>query len=138
MIKINLRDKNRIIILDAPGKPPIRGRTSSSPYFHTPLELLLASLGLCVGGNIVDYCRLNDLNVNIFEEIQVYLDYVNFIINIKKPKDFDPKHQQRMETLLNSCLIAKELAKGIKIVWGDNATPTEELIKAIPTKCCGG
>jgi uncharacterized OsmC-like protein len=137
MIKINLRNQNRIIILEATGKPPIRGRTSSSPYFHTPLELLLSALGLCVGGNIVEYCRHNDINVNIFEEIMVYLDYVNFIVNIKKPKDFSEEHQKRMKDLLTNCLVAKELAKELKIIWGDNETPTEELIKIIPTKCCG-
>lgn len=138
MIKVGLRDKNRIVVLDVPGKTPIRGRTSDSLYFYSPLELLLASLGLCVGGNILDFCRFNDLNVAIFEEINVYLDYQDIVINIKKPKDFDETYQKRLESIINACNIAKELSRNIKIVWGDNNTPTIELIKEKPKSCCGG
>lgn len=138
MIKIGLRDKNRIIILEAVGKAPIRGRTSSSPYFHSPLELLLSSLGLCVGGNILDYCRFNDLNARIFEEIIVFLDGSHFIINIKRPKDFSKENEERLQRTIEACQIAKELSRDVKVVWGENSTPTEELVKELPISCCGG
>ena len=138
MIKINLRNQNRIILLEAVGKTPIRGRASASPYFYSPLELLLSALGLCVGGTIIEYCRLNDINVNIFEEVMVLLDPLNFIINIKRPKDFDKETQERLQRTIEACQIAKELSRKIKIVWGENSIPTEELLKELPKTCCGG
>lgn len=138
MININIRNKNRIVILDSPGKTPIRGRTTASLYFHTPLDLLLAALGLCVGGNIIEYCRFNDLNTKIFEEIIVYLDNSVFIVNIKRPKNFEKTHEDRLKRTMEECQIAKELSKDIKIVFEDNTIPTEKLLKELPKSCCGG
>ena len=66
MVEVNIRNKNSIVNLIVVGKVAIRGKTAANLYFHTPLELLLSSLGLCIGGKINDYCRLNDLNPAIY------------------------------------------------------------------------
>ena len=137
MIKVGLRNQNRIIILEATGKPPIRGRTSISLYFHTPIELLLSSIGLCVGGTILEYCRLNDINTAIFEKIVATKDGNKYYLYVSSPENFDLIHKSRMTTQISNCAIAKELINPITIIWNINSIPTEELLKELPTKCCG-
>jgi uncharacterized OsmC-like protein len=137
MIEISIKDKNRLIILNVVGKTPIRGRISSNNYFHTPLELLLSALGLCIGGKINDYCRLNELNPAIFEQIAVGLEENKFIVFIKRPEDFNPEHIERISTEISYCTIAQELKKEVTVRWELNNTPTKELLKPVEQPCCG-
>jgi uncharacterized OsmC-like protein len=137
MVEIQLRDKNRLVVLNVVGKTPIRGRISPNIYFHTPLELLLTSLGLCVGGKINDYCRMNELNPAVFEKIIATLRDDKFLILIQRPKDFDPVHISRISDEITNCTIAKELKKEVTIEWSLNTTPTIELLKLVEQPCCG-
>ena len=139
MIEVNLRDKNQIIHVTVFGKAPIRGRISSSQYFHTPLELLLSSLGLCIGGIINNYCRMNDINTSIFERITVTLNGEHYEVTIKRPKDFSDEHITRLSTEIQTCPISRELKKDVRISWDLNTIPTETLLKvAVAQPCCGG
>jgi uncharacterized OsmC-like protein len=137
MVDISLRDKNRIIVLNVVGKAPIRGRISSNNYFHTPLELLLSALGLCVGGKINDYCRLNDLNPAIFEKISVHLEDGKFFVTIKRPEDLEQEHITRIGSEVSFCTVAQELKKEVTVRWELNNTPTKELLKTVEQPCCG-
>lgn len=137
MIEIQLRDKNRLVVLNVVGKTPIRGRIAPNVYFHTPLELLLSSLGLCVGGKINDYCRMNDLNPAVFEKIIATFDSDKFLILIQRPSDFDPVHISRISDEISNCTIAKELKREVAIEWSLNSTPTPELLKVVEQPCCG-
>ena len=135
-MKVLLRDYNELITITEVGKAPIRGRISSNQYFHTPLELLLSALGLCIGGIINHYCRMNEINPAIFEEIIV--DKNNeYKVFIKRPNDFDISHIVRMSTEIENCNIAKELNSKIEIEWLINSTPTPELLKEPAKPCCG-
>lgn len=138
MIKVDLRDKNQIVTLTTPGKIPIQGRTGGSPFFHNSIDLLLSALGLCIGGKIVEYCRFNDLNVQIFEAIACAHEKNWWEIWISKPKDLDEKHVSRLENQLKNCTVGKELINPVKVIWSDNESPIEELLKETKTKCCGG
>lgn len=138
MITVNLRDKNNIINLNVDGKVPIRGKTSHSIYFHDPLELLLSALGLCSGGLIINYCRLNNINVNIFESITIIKKDEDFLIQILHPKDFDIEHKKRIQSELENCPIAKLLKNDVFCTWSFNNIPVEELVKEQRKSCCGG
>ena len=143
MVNINIRDNNNLINLTIPGKTPIRGRTAPNSYFHTPLELLLSALGLCIGGIINNYCRMNDINPKIFENINVTLgssdvNKGSFCVEIKHPRDFDHEHIVRLSDEISNCVIAKELKKELVTHWTYNETTTEELIKkTVDEPCCG-
>ena len=137
MVIVNLRNKNNLITLSVDGKAPIRGRTANNLYFHTPLELLLSSLGLCVGGIIINYCRLNDLNSFIFESISIYKDG-NYIIKISYPSEIEKVHINRISTEIENCSISNELKEKVLVKWELNETPTDVLIKEETKLCCGG
>ena len=136
MITVNLRDNNSIINLNCDGKIAIRGKTLFNQYFHTPIDLLLSSIGLCIGGELINYCRVNDLNVQLFESISI--DYLNesFILNISCPEDFDKNHINYLTRILSNCTISKELKKEINITWNKNILKSEELIRT-KRSCCG-
>lgn len=138
MIEVILRDKNNLISISVPGKAIIRGRTSQSQFFHTPLELLLSSLGLCVGGLINHYCRMNNLNPAIFEQITIESEESLFKITISHPKDLDPEHISRLGSEISLCNISKELKRDIAIIWSKNTISTAELLSRVKEKsCCG-
>lgn len=130
MIEVKVRDNN-IINLECQGKVLIRGKTANNIYFHTPLELLLCSLGLCVGGLLIKYCRENNVNINLFEFINIDYDG-DYIITISLP---DNINQDEIIGQIRSCSIASELRKTPKIMFVKNKKTTTELLK--PTKCCG-
>jgi uncharacterized OsmC-like protein len=135
MVKVSLRDKNQLITLECLGKVPIRGRASST-YFHSPLDLLLSSIGLCIGGTIVNYCRLNNLNVAQFEEVQVLYQEEKFIILIKRPQDFLQEHQDQLTRDISACNISRELKKELQVRWEYNTIPLQELLKEPSKGCC--
>ena len=137
MVEVNIRNKNSIVNLIVVGKVAIRGKTAANLYFHTPLELLLSSLGLCIGGKINDYCRLNDLNPAIFEQISLNYDGSNFIVYIKHPEDLDKEHIERIHNEITYCTIAQELKKEVKVKFSLNTIPKEELLKVVEQPCCG-
>jgi len=137
MVEVSLRDNNQIINLLVVGKAPIRGRISSSPFFHSPLELLLSALGLCIGGKINDYCRMNDLNPSIFEQILIDYDSLNYIVNIKRPENLSQEHISRLRNEIINCNVARELHKEVKVKFELNTVPVEELIKKPTQRCCG-
>lgn len=139
MIEVVIRDKNRIINVISPGKSLLRGRVSHSPFFHNPLEFLLTSLGVCIGGKLHDYCRFNSIDAAIFESIYIINEENNFLIIIKRPKDFSEDHQSRIERQLTNCTISKELVRPIKVKWELNELSTEDLVKKESKRgCCGG
>lgn len=136
MINIYLRDKNNLINITNTGKTPIRGKTSSNLYFHTPLELLLSALGLCVGGIINNYCKLYDINPQIFESISVDKND-KYIISIQRPEDFEVEHIKRLSSEIDNCNVARELKTKVEVNWLLNKTKIEELIKEQEKSCCG-
>ena len=136
MLDIKIRDKNQIITLAVPGKTPLQGRRGSSLYYHNPLDFLLAALGTCLGGEISDYCRFNELNPQVFEKVNLALDGSSFIITIRRPTDFEQNHMDRLSRRLTSCTVSKYLSQGILVRWDLNEKPTQELIKE-PKGCCG-
>jgi uncharacterized OsmC-like protein len=138
MTSVHLRDKNNLITIAVAGKVPIRGRTSSNQYFHTPLELLLCSLGLCVGGIINNFCRVYDINPLIFEDITISFDGFIFIVSLTRPSDFKLEFERLLEIYIKDCSIARELKKDLSIKWGVNSAPVEKLIARKEKPCCGG
>jgi hypothetical protein len=136
MISLHLRDKNQIINMTIPGKAPLQGRSAHSPYYHNSLDFLCAALGICAGGNIVHYCRFNDINAQMFESIEVAYTDSQFIITIKRPEDFIQDHMDKIEKLLKNCAVAKELTASIEVRWAFNEQAITELIKE-PKGCCG-
>lgn len=137
MLQLELRDKNYIVTCTSPGKTPLKGRRGSSLYQHSPLDFLLAALGTCSGGEIVDYCRLNDLNVEIFELISVSLIDDVFTIYIKYPKDLDSSHLSRIETKLKNCTISQYFSKSIEVNWEAGNIPIKKIINREKMGCCG-
>lgn len=139
MVEVNLRNKNNLINLTIVGKAPIRGRTSSSQFFHTPLELLLSALGLCIGGIIVNYCRLNELDTGLFESIIMCYKSDQCYVDIKHAKILTKEHISRLSDEITNCPIANQLKKPIGYAWYESEIPVEELIKRQePGSCCGG
>lgn len=139
MLQLELRDKNYIVTCTSPGKvkTPLKGRRGSSLYHHSPLDFLLASLGTCSGGEIVDYCKLNDLDVETFESITIALIDDIFTIHIKYPKFLEEKHRQRMTNRLENCTVSEYLSKDIEIKWEESNIPIEEIEKRERKGCCG-
>lgn len=137
MLEINIRDRNKIITLVAPGKTPLQGRRGSSPYYYNSLDYLLAAAGTCIGGEISDYCRFNDLNPQIFENIYILFNNDKIIITITRPKDFDESHIDRIVRTISNCTVSKYLKIEIEVQWGFNETPTKELVKNEQKGCCG-
>lgn len=140
MITVLARDKNRIVTLSAPGKAPIRVRPSSSPYFWTPMELLCGSVGSCVGGIIVDYCRYNDLDPRIFEFIGADLKDSKIVITLQHPKDLSSEHLSRLSSKISNCEVSKLLVFPIEITLLENSISTKELTddSKQSRSCCGG
>lgn len=137
MVEVNLRDHSSIINLTVVGKAPIRGRVAPSPFFHSPLELLLSALGLCIGGQIKEYCRTYDLNPLIFEQVLVDYDGSYYRVTILRPRNLDPDHMFRLRDQIKNCNVARELKKEIVFEWKLNTLPVEELKERKPTPCCG-
>jgi len=137
MVTVELRNNSQIINLMIVGKAPIRGRISSSQFFHSPLELLLSSLGLCIGGKINEYCRMNDLNPSIFEEILLEYSGQHYVVVIKRPKTLEEIHVARLSNEITDCSIARELNKPVLLRWLLNTVSVEELIKKPTQRCCG-
>lgn len=137
MLQLELRDKNYIVTCTAPGKTPLKGRRGSSLYQNSPLDFLLAALGTCSGGEIVDYCRLNDLNAEIFESINLSLLDDVFVIYIKYPKDLDKSHLSRIEDKLKNCTVSEYLSKKIDVKWEEGTIPIDKIFKREKKGCCG-
>lgn len=136
MLDLQLRDKNNIITMTSPGKTPLQGRRGSGLYYHNSLDFILAAVGTCAGGSLIDYCRLNDLNPAIFSNIRLFFSDDKFIIAIKRPSDFEEVHMERIKSRLSNCTMKNYLAHPIEIQWALNEVPIEELIKE-PKGCCG-
>lgn len=136
MLDLQLRDKNRVITMAVPGKTPLKGRRGSSPYYHNSLDFLLAALGTCMGGTISDYCRFNDLNSQIFENINLATDGDKFIVTIKRPEDFAKEHMERLGREITKCPVSHYLTHDVEVRWEFNEKPVEELIVE-PKGCCG-
>ena len=134
MVEIHIRNQNNIINAIPIGKTLIRGRTGGSPYLLNPIDILLSSLGICIGGKIVDYCRLNDVDASIFQSI--FIDWTNeeYIIRIQAPVEFE---RWRLEKEITTCSIAKLLNNKVIVNWTENTIPIEELKKETKP-CCGG
>lgn len=122
--------------MTVPGKTPLQGRRGASLYYHNSLDFLLAALGTCTGGIISDYCRFNNLNPQIFENVNVATDGDKYIITIKRPKDFEQEHMNRLGKEITICTVSKYLSMPIEARWEVNETPIQELIKE-PKGCCG-
>jgi hypothetical protein len=137
MIKVDIRNGNRIVILDTPGKTPIRSRRSSL-YFHNPMELLACSLGSCIGSQILDLCRFEDVDPRIFESIHITIENKQPKILIQVPDNIDPEFQKILEARVTGCEIANVLKIGPVVEFTPNDRSTEELIKPIASSCCGG
>jgi uncharacterized OsmC-like protein len=139
MIEVNLRDRNNLIVLSATGKAPIRGRVSPNQFFHSPLELLLCSLGLCIGGTIVNYCRLNNINISLFESVIMVYKMEQCCVDIKYSKILTEEHMRRISDEITNCPIAKQLKRTIGYAWYESDIPDEELLKKQDVRpCCGG
>ena len=136
MISLHLRDKNQIINITIPGKGPLQGRGRSSRFYHTSLDFLCAALGLCSGGTIINYCRFNDLNPQIFESVNIAFSDNKFIIIIKRPQDFTQENMDRLTRELEHCPASTYLVFPVEVKWDLNETPITELIKE-PKGCCG-
>jgi hypothetical protein len=129
----------------SPGKTFLRGRTGTSTFFYNPIEYLQASLGLCIGGKLIDYCRFNDLNPAIFQSVIINtkakkfdLDLDTHIVTIQRPETLDKEHLNRIENEITNCTIAKQLINPIVVEWTTNDIPIEELIKEEKKGgCCG-
>jgi len=139
MIKIQARDKNRIVTAIVPGKMPIKIRPGASLYFWSPMEMLCGAVGGCVGGIVVDYCRYNNLDPSIFEFLGTDLDEGQITITLQHPKDLEKEHLDRLVNQIESCEISKMLNNSLKIKLIHNTTSTKELTdesKRIKG-CCG-
>jgi hypothetical protein len=139
MVEVHLRDKNNLINLTIPGKTPIRGRTAPNQYFHTPIEILLSACGLCIGGIIVNYCRLNNLDVGLFESITMDYFAGQCCVDIRYGKTLTEEHILRMSNEITDCPISRELKKPVGFAWKESNIPVEELVKRQDERpCCGG
>lgn len=136
MLDLQLRDKNNIITMTSPGKTPLQGRRGGGLYYHNSLDFLLAAVGTCAGGSLIDYCRFNELNPSIFENINLSFDNDKFIITIKRPEDLEEENMRRIENTLLNCTMKDYISRPMEVRWALNEVPIEELIKE-PKGCCG-
>lgn len=138
MVEIHIRDKNNIINVLPVGKQLIRGRTGGSPFLLNPIDILLSSLGVCIGGKIVEYCRLNDIDTNTFQSITINYEKTIFTITLQCLKDFyeDNKNWRLVQDIKN-CSIAQLLKDEISVEFTENTIPIKELKKE-SKPCCGG
>ena len=138
MIQVSLSDKNRrIITVMSPGKT-VLNCSSNSLFFYSPMELLICSLGSCIGTEIYTFSHLNSLDPKIFESINLDID--NFVVTviIQRPNDFDPNLQEELKTHISKCQIAKMLNVELRVWFTDNLTPTSILTSPSKKGCCGG
>ena len=101
------------------------------------LGLLTSSVGACSGGTIIDYCRLNKLNAEIFDELTINYSENKFILQSIVPHDLEDYHITRLTNLLINCPITSYIKSEIEV----NITKSEKTIKEVkPRKrgCCGG
>lgn len=139
MVDVHLLNKNNIINLSVPGKAPIRGRVAPNLYFHTPIEILLSALGLCIGGVIVNYCRLNSIDVALFESIKLDYDSGKYHLDIRYGKTLTEEHMKRIANEIADCPVSRELRAPVGQSWFESDVPVEELTnRQGDSPCCGG
>jgi len=135
MINLNLRNTNNIVTITIPGKTPLKTR-SNGMFFWNSIELLEGSIGSCIGKIIIDYCRYNDIDCAIFNDVSVTKDD-NFKVNIPYPKDLDKIHLERLKNQIITCPVTSLIKIPIDIIFIEN----DKLIKDIKIEsksCCGG
>lgn len=138
MISIELRENNRIIVVNQEGKVPIRVRTGSA-MFHSPLDLLCCSIGSCIGRTLQDQCRFQNQSILQFEKIIVTME--NFIIHvyITYALDINDEFLTIVTRALDSCEINKLLKNKTNINFIKSSLSKEILINQDkPSNCCGG
>lgn len=137
-ININIRKDSRIITLDAPGKTPIMSR-GASQYFYNSMELLCVAYGACFGKELWNYCYLNNINVDIFESIEVTMEDNDIIITVQHPEDLDDETIDNIKYYATHCSISKLLKIEPKIELKINDTPKEKIVDELhKRRCCGG
>ena len=139
MIQVKILNGNNIVTIESIGKAPIK--TSSGLVFYSPIDLIAASIGSCVGKNIVIFFQHEKLDVFLLENIYVEFKDNKFVCKIVHSKSIPEETLKALETKLLHCEIVSNLQKAFDIVFNFTVSKIspEQLKKDKLTKpCCGG
>lgn len=136
MIQVDLRDNNRIIMLNSDGKVPIRAR-QGSPMFHNAMDLLACSVGTCIGNHILRCCHYESVTPSIFKSIYVTIDNFKVEVILEHASDTDEKFLNNVITRIKRCEVASMLKDGVNVKSIVSKEKLEELEKRPRQKCCG-
>ena len=136
MVKFELTGSHQLIILNIEGKSPIRV-SAGSMAFHNANDLLCCSLAACVGNYMKRFCMWENLDPQQFESFKIHLENSTLHIQVQCPKELDDKIKLRLKRDLTDCSVGRLLANRPKVELIENETPTEELVKKEPKRCCG-
>ena len=139
MIELNLRDRNNIVGLVAPGKSPIRSSSGGSPFFYSSMELLCIALGSCFGGEMVRFCARNAINPAVFESISLTMEEFIPTIIVQHPTTLTKEQLDEIVYLGTHCKVSSLLRDPPKIKLIENTLPIEILVdETKKPSCCGG
>jgi putative redox protein len=91
------------------------GADTASESGVEPLDLFLASLGLCAGKYIMEFCRPRDIP---YDRIQIFLAtqwddakkmHTRISIQIKLPQTFPVKYEKAVVRAVNLCSVKKHI-----------------------------
>ena len=137
-IDIEIRKDSRIIILNIPGKTPVRAR-SGSMYMHNSMELICCAYAACVGNEIWNHCHFNDINVMEFESFTVTMENGKISLTIQHPQDMTDELKEELIKLSTNCPVSKMLNHKPTVKFIENETPLEVLVdETRRARCCGG
>lgn len=140
MISVKLLNRNNIVTLEKEGKIPIK--SSQGFMFYNPNELLCATIGACIGRNMVIYCSQNNIDITTFETIGVDMEHGKVKVVIQYPDNIDEETLKGLKSNIEKCEMITMLQNGIdiKVELLENKTPIDKIkeMNAAGKPCCGG
>jgi len=88
------------------------GGEESAPQ---PFDLFLASIGTCIGINILTFCQFREISVEKMKLVQRMEKYPKertikkIYIDIMLPPDFPPKYRNALIRVANLCAVKKHM-----------------------------
>jgi len=136
-MEVKLLNNNRIITLLEPGKMPIK--SSSGLFFYSPADLLCASIGACIGREIVTFSSREKIDVELFQLVQVTSEDNKIVIFVQCPL-IDEKKEKELTHSIENCEMVVMIKKAMKVeVSITSNTMSEADLRGVSKsgRCCG-